>query len=173
MTFAHLAEAHNKLIASLDEVRKRREAGADDWRYSLLRTFRQYCVAIGIERALIDPVQAMLLEIAETVVSGRRRPGPGAPPLPLNEAACLTMAAASVTVLKERGDFDSISAAVQAASKASGLDAKRLNTFRNEISRGKVSDNVSGYYRDHLGQVRTWETKEIIAALGAMRSFVT
>jgi hypothetical protein len=122
MTFAHLAEAHNKLIASLDEVRKRREAGADDWRYSLLRTFRQYCVAIGIERALIDPVQAMLLEIAETVVSGRRRPGPGAPPLPLNEAACLTMAAASVTVLKERGDFDSISAAVQAASKASGLD---------------------------------------------------
>lgn len=165
-----LAVAHTMLIASLAEVRRRREAGADDWRYSLMRTFHEYLLAIGIERELVEPVQALLFEVADTVFSerdGKKRKRP------LMELACLTMAAAAVTVLKERKDFDSVGAAVQAVASASGIAAKRLENFRNDISRGNVSDNVASYYRERLDQVRTWPTGEMLVALGDMRGFVT
>ena len=165
----NLAVAHTMLIASLVEVRRRREAGADVWRYSLLRTFREYLVAIGIERDLVEPVQALLFEVAETADGDRRGTKRKRP---LMELACLTMAAAAVTVLKERKDFDSIGAAVQAVATASEISVKRLNNFRNDISRGNVSPDVASYYRERLDQVRTWSTPEMLTALGDMRGFV-
>jgi hypothetical protein len=100
---AHLRDAHLMLIKSLTEVRQQREPGADDWRYRLLRTFHEYLIAIGIRRELIDPVQAMIFESGDgTLIERRRKAGKTGTPMPSVEAACMTMASAAVTVLRER-----------------------------------------------------------------------
>jgi hypothetical protein len=169
-----LDDARGKLIRALAEVHKHWESSADDWRYRLLHTIREYCRAIGIQRELIEPVQALLFETAESAVNERRRQaGERTPHLPLNEASCLAMAAAVITELRERGESDNISAAVQTVARRSGIDRKRLKNLRDNINRGVASAEVVGSYQAILAKVQTWTTAEMLGALDAMRGFVS
>ena len=165
-------EAREKLIESLREVHKRFDDGADDWQYGLLRTFRQYSRAIGIERELLDPLEKMLLEaVDETFMARRRQGGETGTPLPLARAAPLTFAAACVTVLKERGQFGSIPEAELAVARISGIERKKLKGFRDNINRGKAPAAAGGYPQA-VADIKQWHTPDILDALKSASKIV-
>ena len=134
-----------KLIAALTEVRNRLDAGEDSWRFSLLRTFREYARAIGVERRLLDPIQKMMNETAEEIEQ-KRRTEQGKKGRPsLNRAMPMTVVAAAVTILKQRGDYASIGEAEAAVARASGIDRTEIKHFRDNVSRRKVSKSVAEF----------------------------
>ena len=124
------------LLAALETVRKSFDDDADDWRYSLLRTFREYLRSRGFERRLIDPVEKLLLETGDAITLQRRRArGEKGTTRPIGSTYALACAAAAVTTLKLRHGW-TLSGAIDRVSKASGIEARTLKAFRNSLSRG-------------------------------------
>ena len=120
-----------KLVVDLADVRWRFDEKRDEWRRLLLQVLRDYLRAIGFDREALDPLQQLIFEVSDET-DGRK---------PMGEASAMVFAAAAVTVLKQRGDFATIKEALAKVHKLSGLDAKALNTFRNNLSSGKKSRN--------------------------------
>jgi hypothetical protein len=132
-------QARQKLVDSLKEVRNRWDAGADDWQHSLLSTFCEYSLAIGIDPRLLHPLERMRLEVDQGILTARRRQdGKSGTPLPASRAISLLVAAAAVTVLKERGS--SISEAERAVARATGIERKDIKSFRDNLARGLFAE---------------------------------
>jgi hypothetical protein len=167
-------EAREKLIEALTEARKRYDAGADDWRHSLLQTFREYSQAIGVERRLLDPLQKMLFEVDDEIYKARRRnEGKTGTIMPVGRGLPLAIAAACVTVLKERRAHASVAEAEKFVAHITGIERKTIKGFRDNLNRGRLSEEVSGAYRNALATARLWPTSAMPKALARLDEFVT
>jgi hypothetical protein len=156
-------EAREKLVAALTEVRKQWEAGADDWQFRLLRTFREYALAIGIERRLVDPIEKMRIDVADAVFKARRRQkGKAGTPMPSGKALAHSSAAAVATVLKERGFCDTIEQAVGVAADGAKLKRKEVKTFRDNLNRYAFTEDIQRGYEVILAKYRSLTTAALI-----------
>ena len=180
---ARLVGAHAKLVEALTETRRRFDAGADDWEHSLLRTMREYMLDVGIEKELIDPLQRLLNETNERILKGRRKSaGKSMNVRSVGESLSLTFAAACVTILKERAEYDDVAVAAKVVSRACGLDRKTIEEFRKNVGRSRTDRSsgarvpvfqqevVDGYW-SNVRQVRGWTEDEILGALARLRRF--
>jgi hypothetical protein len=124
-----------KLREALETVRKCFDDGVDDWQYRALTTFRHYLSAIGMERRLIDPIEAMALQSADAVLLARKRSeGATGTPKASGEKLALAYAAAAVTTLKDKHRMK-LPDALEAVSKASGIDKSTIKNLRDNLSR--------------------------------------
>jgi hypothetical protein len=156
-------EARQKLIASLIEVRTRWDAGADDWQHSLLLTFREYALAIGLEKELLHPIQKMLNDTDTEILKARRRKdGKAGTPMPAGKAMALSFAAAVVTTLKERGVYDSIGEAVRIVARRTGVAQKDIKNFRDNLNRHAFTGDVVRGYEEILAKLRQWPTTDLL-----------
>jgi hypothetical protein len=166
-------EARQQLIASLVEVGKQHAAGADGWQHSLLRTFREYSLAIGIDRKLLNPLQRMLFEVGNEILKARRRKdGKPGTLMPAGRSITLAVAAAAVTTLRERGDCSSIPEAERIVANATGIERKAVKGFRDTLNRGLVAGDVAKAYEIALADVRQWPTGDLLKSLGGTGIFV-
>ena len=169
-------DVQRTLIQSLERVRKRFDAGADDWQFSLLRTFREYLNAIGVERRLADPVQAFLLQRTNEIMLERRRAaGRKGTPTPFGTTAALAYTAAAVTTLRIRHGRG-LPDALTAVAKASGIERATIKEFRDNLSRGgkrvpaaarEAHDIFMAEMRDHQ-----YSADQIIEAVTGIGKFV-
>ena len=161
-------EADRLLVASLREVRQAFDNDEDDWRHRLLRTYREYFKAIGLERPLLHPLQRMLNEVDDAIL--KKRSGRTRKATPLGRSLALTVAAACVTVLYERGDYKPVAKAVQVVAKTSGIDRKIIKEFRDNLNRGRAPTVATNSYKEMLAAVRDWPTdgmlRESLVGLG-------
>jgi hypothetical protein len=158
-------EARETLIASLTTVRGRFEADADDWKYSLLCSLRGYCLAIEIDRRLLDPLEKFRFEVVDQIVKERRRAqGKSTKQTPHARALAMTFAAACVTALKKRGEYGSIPVALAAVAQAAGISSKELKSFRGDLYRGCHPAWLTRCEEFAL-ELDTWATPEIMDAL--------
>jgi hypothetical protein len=168
-----LEEARAKLIEQLGIVLEQFDKGDDDWQPSLLHTFFKYSEAIGVERKLLVPILKMYIDGREQVLKARRREdGVSSKFVPHNRALALTAAAACVTVLKNRGDMASIGKAIEAVSKASGLEQKEIKKFRDGLHRATYSDEVLRSYEDMIKEVGGWATPDMLKSISVLSKFV-
>lgn len=165
-------EAHDKLIASLEMVRDAFDAKADDWEYSLLRTFREYLRATGVERRLIDPVQASLLKRTDEIFLERRRTaGKNGTPDPIGASGAMAYAVAAVTSLKLRHGVR-LADALASVSKAAGMDKKALKDFRENLSRKRVAAGALTTHDIAMAEMREFSAEAILAAVKGIGKFV-
>lgn len=160
-------EADDKLRHSLAEVGRKRKAKDDDWRYSLLRTLREYCKAIGIERPLIDPLQVMVFEVADQIFHERGEKGSTKPS---GHTSSLAYATAAVESLKHHHRYRASDAIVTVA-KASGFDKKTLSEFRNQLSRSRAPKNAPSAYDAAFADMRGWPPEAILDAVTGIGAF--
>jgi hypothetical protein len=165
-------QAREMLILSLAQVRERFDADADDWRFGLLRTFREYALAIGVDKSLLHPVQQMINETVDATFKARRREaGERGAPMPKGKAWPLTFAAAAVTELKRRGEYQTVPMAVGDVSRLAGIEQKSLTHFRKNLS-GNASFDVMADYAECLRKFGDWDTSEIKGVLPPLRDFL-
>ena len=157
-------EARAKLITSLAEVRARFDAGADDWQHSLLRTYREYSRAIGVDQVLLHPLQAMLMDIDDNILRARA-PKRGRPTKHIGEAYALTIAAAAVTVLHRRGQCGRISDAVSEVSKLTGIPKATIRNFRDTIHAATANENAVEAYKGFVQEIETWPALDTLGGL--------
>jgi hypothetical protein len=167
-------EAEAGLVASLQEVRRRFDDKADDWDYSLLRTFREYLSAIGVERRLIDPVQALLLSRADEIMNERRRnAGEIGTPRPSGHTLAMAYAAAAVTTLRNRHSVK-LTEAVSRVAAAAGLAREDISRFRDNVSRGRAPRDAKPAHDAALAEMRekAYSVDEILTAVRGIGKFV-
>lgn len=152
------------LAASLRTVREKFDAGDDDWRYSLMRVFREYCTAIAIDRNLVDPIQMMVFEAAEDAFRDRRKAAgkPSNATKPVRKSAPLVTAAAAVTVLRKH--YRSTDEAGRAVARATGLEWKQIREFRREVTKrnGKASEAGKSGYAQCVEKIRKWPVSDVL-----------
>lgn len=160
------------LTANLREVLRLYDARKDDWRYSLVRTFKEYLRATGTERELIFPVQALLSEIGDAVVDARRKAeGKRGTLKPINKTVPPAYAAAAVTTLRLHHG-QNLQEAVATVSKASGIAKRDLKEFRDGISRDRAAGAAKGIYDKTLKEMHDWSEETIIEAVSGIGRFV-
>jgi hypothetical protein len=170
-----MTEEEARLFLALEAVRARFDVNADDWRYSLLRTFREYLRAIGVERRLIDPVEVMVLETGDRIKLERRRAqGQAGTPAPSGRVFALAYAAAAVTAL--RAEQVRAREALKLVSGASRIDDKELKRFRDNLSRGgnRAPAAARSVYDAALAEMRErrYGAADILTAVSGTRKFV-
>ena len=165
-------DAQTKLIEALRVVRDRKAAGADDWEFSLLRTFLKYLEAIGVEPALRTPLMKMYLAKAHEIEQARRRQeGKSGTPAPADKTLPMEFAAAAVTVLKRQGKGNT-GEVLTSVARAAGIDRKALKSFRDNINRGLL-DRGSEHYNSYVQHIEVLPPAEIIKSLATLRGFVS
>jgi hypothetical protein len=122
-------EPEENLVASLDFVRGLYDGGDDRWRRVLVGVFRNYLLAIGVDRKLVLPVQALHLELWHEIDTKPRGEKSAA------QTGPLAAAAAAVSFLKTKHGVK-LQDALDRVAKASGLDRGDIEEQRNRISRG-------------------------------------
>lgn len=164
-----LTAARRALNAELKRLRQRFDADEDDWRYDLLRVYRGFSKAIGIEVQLLHPLETMVLEETTRIENSRRRKeGKRGTPMPFLRKAPLMMAAAAITVLRERGEPRSITGAVVRVAAASGIPRKEIVAFRQELNRDGYGTDVRREYQKLLAKIRGWPTDDLMAAISGI-----
>jgi len=159
------ADAYAKLIEALRFVRERQASGADDWEYSLLRTFTKYLQAIGVDRDLIAPVWTMYIaKIDEIEKARRRKEGKPGTPMPVGRENALAFASAAVTVLKKQGS-GKIGDVLTSVARASKIERKAIKNFRDNINRGLLSPRASQYYKEYVRALKTLPPEVIMELL--------
>jgi hypothetical protein len=151
------------LLVSLEEIRAKYDANTENWRYLLLCAFRDFLKESGVDVQLIDPVQKMIFEAADTAHRQRRKGKKGAP-MRKEKLSLLSAAAAAATALNDRGHFESIEVAIKAVAKAGGLDWKKLRQFRDNLHRFTNEENSKGY-NTIVAQMKNWQTADILEAI--------
>jgi hypothetical protein len=95
---------------------------------------------------------------------------------PINEAAIETMAAAAVTVLKDRGEFRNVDEAVRKIAGLSGLGSKQLSGFRKNLSSGRRSGNlrpeIVQNYDFAIAQLGRLPTPDVLAVAAHLKTFI-
>jgi hypothetical protein len=170
---AHLTAACVKLVEELTKVKAQRDRGDDDWEWSFLRVMWKYLEALQVPRELIAPAHAMLLAKASEVEKGRRRRAGDRRALkPFSEIAPMAAAAAFVTALAKHVHLPR---ALQVVSRKSGIDQKKLENFRNNCHRARLSPETLKGYNDALAIVEReqWSVKDITEASARICEFVT
>jgi len=157
-------EARLKLIEALKVVRIEFDRSGDDWQWRLLRTFRKYCQEIGVETHLQVPLQDMLQDVANEILKGRD-PGGDGRKTNYKDAVVLSTAAAYVTVLVERGQYENASLATAAVARKTGLDKTKINSFRKNLP--KKSADIRKGYEETVADFRTWPSFETLGDLKA------
>ncbi|MBB6407642.1 hypothetical protein [Mesorhizobium sangaii] len=172
-----MSDIDRMLMASLEEIRRKFEANDDDWRYSLLRTVREFLVARQIERRLFDPVQKMVMEEGHRILAARareearnnRNKGPRSA---LWEIAPMAYAAAAVTYLRTTHKL-SLADALLKVARASKIKKGEIAKFRDNLSRGgdRVPQTAQLRYDEALKEFLTYsysqaEALEFVTGLG-------
>lgn len=160
-------EADTKLRVSLNEVVRKLTAKDDDWQYSMLRTFREYCRAIGIERPLIDPIQVMIFEVADSIFHERGEKGSTKPS---GYTSSLAYAAAAIESLNHHHRYRAADAITKVA-KVSGFDKKKLSSFRNQLSSSRAPKNAPSAYDMAFAEMRDWSDQTILEAVTDIGTF--
>lgn len=162
---ATIDAALGSLVQKLDQVRSAYDAEADGWEPFLLGTFAEFCREIGVEGRLIDPILSARYDRLDVTLRRREEREARAagasigPPRKASRAAlALTMAAAAVTVLKERGDCASITDAEREVAKLSGIDRKKIRAFRNSILSSTATPVAIAEYPRHVAELKSWPT---------------
>ena len=167
-------DANAKLIEALRVVQDRQASGADDWEFSLLRTFVKYLEEIGVERELLLPIWRMSVTKWNEIENARRRQeGKSGTPAPADKTLPMEFAAAAVTVLKRQGKGN-IGEVLTLVASAAGIDRKALKSFRDNINRGLLERSSEAYKR-HIQQIEAegWLPAEIMESLATLRGFVS
>lgn len=149
-------EAHVKLTKSLNEVSKDYSKGDDDnWRPELLVCLRVFLHDIKIHGRLVEPLDKLIAdERNEIELRERRTKGERGNPRLGTETAAMICAAAAVTALKQGEDRLTIDKALDAVARASGLDRKRLENFRNNLHRGLLPESCLEIYKNQIARQR-------------------
>jgi len=167
-------EAMERLQEALEDVRRRFDERTDDWEYGVLLAFRQHLRAVGIERRLIDPVQAMMMARHDAVVLARRRAeGKTGTPKPSLSVAAMAYAAAAVTTLRVRHKMK-LGEALAEVSRASGIRERDIREFRDNLSRRRVPKASTAAHDAAMKEMRDREytADDILAAVAGLRRFV-
>lgn len=168
-------DPHIKLVDALTEVRRKLDAGDDDWRFALLTTFREFCRALGFEGYHTDPILKMMMEVQEEVLKQRRKQAGQKGRPPENRTIGMAIAAAAVTVLSDsrRDPHMTVSEALIGVAKQSGIAKAKIETFRDNVSRGKVGADVAELYRSYRQKFASWPNEEILLGVGPLAILVT
>jgi hypothetical protein len=170
---AYLVEAHAKLITELTKVKEQRDRGDDDWEWSLLRVYWKFLEHMRVPKELIAPAQAMLLAKQSEIEQARRRHAGDRRTLkPSSETVPMAAAAALVTALAKHVDLPR---ALQVISRKSGIDRKKLENFRDNCHRARLSPETLKGYTEMLATIEReqWSVKDITEASALVRGFVT
>ena len=168
---AHLLAAYVKLVEELTKVKAHRDRGDDDWEWSLLHVMWKYLEMLQVPKELIAPTQAMLLAKASEIERGRRRRAGDRRTLKTSgEIAPMAAAAAFVTALAKHVDLPQ---AFQVISRKSGIDRKKLENFRDNCHRARLSPETLKGYNDTLALVEReqWSVEDITEASARIREF--
>ena len=168
-------DPHIKLVDALTEVRRKLDAGDDDWRFALLTTFREFCRALGFEGYHTDPILKMMMEVQEEVLKHRRKQTGQKGRPPENRTLGMAIAAAAVTALSDsrRDPHMTVSDAITDMATMSGIPKAEIKTFRANVSRGKVGADVVELYRSTLQKFASWPKDEILLGVGPLSLLVT
>ncbi len=82
--------------------------------------------------------------------------------MPAARTLTLLFAAAVVTVMKERRDYDSVEQAERAVGIAAKIHHRDIKNFRDNLNRGKAPELAMTHYRDVLEQVRLCPTPALL-----------
>ena len=116
----------------------------------------------------------MLVETADELLLQRRKDLGRTGRPPNNRSLTLTAAAAAVTVLRSRrDDYPKVGDAEAAVAKASGIQRKAIKNFRDNISRGKVADDIPDLYREMRRRFGAWSNADILKGVVDLTIFVT
>jgi hypothetical protein len=66
----------------------------------------------------------------------------------------------------------SIGKAIEAVSKASGLEQKEIKKFRDGLHRATYSDEVLRSYEDMIKEVGGWATPDMLKSISVLSKFV-
>lgn len=161
-----LEAARQRLILQLTEVRCLFDAKEKGWQLALIGVLKHYGRSIGLDRVLLDPLQQLMFETVQE--QGVRKS--------INKAAIDTLAAAAVTVLRERGEPRKVDEGVRKVSRLAGLNAKELSRFRNNLSSGRKSGNLRAEiiqnYDLALDFLRKMPTPEVLDLASHLKTFV-
>ena len=92
--------------------------------------------------------------------------------MPAGRALTLSVAAAVVTVLKERGDCASVDEATKVVARGSGVDRKEIKKFRDNLNCGVYGPEAARGHENHLSEARTWPTVDMLNSLADLHRFV-
>jgi hypothetical protein len=166
-----LDDSRAKLIEALRVVRDRQASGADDWEYSLLRTFVKYLEAIGVDRELRAPLWKMYIAKRHELEQAKRREeGKPGTPMPLGKMNAMVVAAAAGTVLHQQGK-GKIGDVLAFVARAAGIERKALKSFRDNINRG-LSPRAAESYQQYVTAFKDRPPEEIKKFLPLLRGFV-
>ena len=169
---AHLAEARAKLIEELEKVKAQCDRGDDDWELSFLRLMETYLDALQVPKDLIAPVNAMFVAKGSEILQARRaQAGDHRTVKPASETLPMVLAAAYVTALAKHVD---VPRALQVVSRNSGIDRKKLENFRDNCHRARLSPEPLKAYNDALALIERERgtVKQITEASKRVRGFV-
>ncbi|RJT28133.1 hypothetical protein D3227_35140 [Mesorhizobium waimense] len=141
----------------------------DDWQWSLINTFREYCRAIGINRPSSDPIQVMHFQLRHAIEQSRGvRAGSSKPH---GHTLSLAYAAAAVKALTlDHGR--KAAAAISEVAKATGFDKQDVQNFYHALSRDRAPKEAPAAYNFCLTQMREWSADVILASLSGISIFV-
>ncbi|OWJ74619.1 hypothetical protein CDV49_19075 [Haematobacter genomosp. 1] len=131
---------------------------------------------MGVDRSLIDPLQIMLMDNADTTFLKRKRAqGRIGTTKPSRKVYPLAYAAAAVSILKDKHGED-LQDALAEVARASGISKSQLKTFRDNLSRGgdRIPKAAAGMYRSVYDEMRdlTYQPSEILIAVKGIGRFV-
>jgi hypothetical protein len=143
----------DELIAALEKARALYGDGHDARAYVIaLGAVSQYFLRLGMPLDLMMPLEKLrnILFDKATHAGKRKRPS--------EESHAFADAAAVVTVLHERGWR--IPDATKKVSAATGLDKKKLESFRNNLNRGLHDDFTRFIYAQMLALRQSQKLKD-------------
>lgn len=158
------------LINALGEVEAAFRRGDDDWRYRLVKTFRNLAHAAGVEPKLTVAIWQLEWEQAEATFKARARARGkrhGTNPRPFKEVGPLTIAAAAISVLYDRrveSGVRSIKAAVNVVADLLRLDKegrRRLETFRLDVMRVNYGEERFKFYESEVKALRALPIEDV------------
>jgi hypothetical protein len=170
---AHLLATNAKLVEELAKVKAQRDRGDDDWEWSFLRVMWKYLEALQVPKELMAPAHALFLaKRSEIEQARRRRAGDRRTLKPSSETVPMAAAAALVTALAKHVDLPR---ALQVVSRKSGIDRKKLENFRDNCHRARLSPETLKGYTEVLATIQReqWSAQDITEASALVRGFVT
>ena len=111
----------------------------------------------------------MLTEVANRI---RKAQGEAKNRMPLGRSESLVLAAAAVSALHKRPGYPRIADAIRTVAKTSGINAKEIESFRDNISRGLLPTEVCKAAHETTATLKKWSPAQIKDALAALAGFV-
>jgi hypothetical protein len=149
-------EAHTALLERLKEASDFYALGGSNNHFKgyLLAVLAvdEFLAAIGIPLEMTAPLRGLRYTLLDATLRSRLGKKSGGQPRLAQETFSLALAAAAVTVLKERKWL--VDDALKKIAATACVDRKRLKSFRDNINRGLADKLTAGIYNEYLEAFR-------------------